>query len=89
MRNVKPFLAVTNFIFKDVIPKSPLNSIVNQAKRSFHKTTLKFSENYYDILGVKKNCNEQELKAAYKKKALKYHPGKKKLKIKKRSKPRR
>jgi DnaJ-domain-containing protein 1 len=80
MKNVKPFLAVTNFVFKNAIPNSPLNPILNQAKRSFLKTTLKFSENYYDILGVKNNCNEQELKSAYKKKALKYHPGKLKIK---------
>ena len=32
------------------------------------------SKNYYDILGVDKNANGDEIKSAFKKQAMKYHP---------------
>ena len=34
------------------------------------------SKNYYDILGLDKNANEHEIKKAYKKMAIKWHPDK-------------
>jgi len=32
-------------------------------------------KDYYKILGVAKTANEQEIKKAYRKEALKHHPG--------------
>ena len=31
-------------------------------------------ENYYDILGVEKNANSNDIKKAYRSLSLKYHP---------------
>lgn len=34
-----------------------------------------FGKDYYQLLGVKKNANKKAIKKAYRKAALKYHPG--------------
>ena len=48
--------------------------LLNQAKLELKKSKQK---DYYKILGVDKNANEEDIKKAYKKRALEHHPGKK------------
>lgn len=43
-----------------------------QAKR--HKPEQKMGKDYYQILGVAKDADEEALKKAYRKQAMKWHP---------------
>ena len=47
--------------------------ILLEAKRMLKKSKRK---DYYKILGVNKSASEEEIKKAYKKRALVHHPGK-------------
>ena len=44
------------------------------AARAFHSSTPQLKEDYYDVLGLKKGAEKQEIKKAYFKLAKKYHP---------------
>lgn len=46
--------------------------LLNQAKNELRKS---LNKDFYKILGIDKQANEEDIKKAYKKKALEHHPG--------------
>ena len=46
--------------------------LLSQAKNELKKSLRK---DYYKILGIERNANEEDIKKAYKKRALEHHPG--------------
>jgi len=46
--------------------------LLQEAKLALKKSQRK---DYYKILGVERNANEEEIKKAYRKRALVHHPG--------------
>ena len=52
---------------------SEYRRLLKDAKLELKKSKRK---DYYKILGIPKTANEQEIKKAYRKEALKHHPGK-------------
>ena len=46
--------------------------LLSQAKNELKKSLRK---DYYKILGIDRNANEEDIKKAYKKRALEHHPG--------------
>lgn len=59
------------FVFSFVTTEN--KQILLEAKRMLKKSKRK---DYYKILGVNKSASEEEIKKAYKKRALVHHPGK-------------
>lgn len=67
MKNILGLRRTVNFESRSSIP-------IRSAKVPDLVFVRRYSKDYYKILGVSKNASEQEIRTAYKKLALQYHP---------------
>ena len=56
-----------------ILPLSENQRLLQEAKLELKKSKRK---DYYKVLGVGKDANDDEIKKAYRKRALLHHPGK-------------
>lgn len=54
------------------LPPTEIHQALKDAKLQLKKSQRK---DYYKILGVEKDCSDDDVRKAYRKMALKYHPG--------------
>ena len=71
-----------NVAVRDVQQQS--KPIVNQRSKVlqlFMSSRVQMTRDLYDVLGISRTANNQEIRQAYRKMAKRYHPGEKKLKL--------
>lgn len=61
-------------ITTDFTNTSSTSSSSSSSRRNFYTNNKQFKEDFYKELGLSKGCTQSDIKKAYKKLALKYHP---------------